>query len=405
MRRLAAFLKGISADCYMVCLYFICLPFTVVPTPFGSLLKIVTLPVVAVLGFTLFVGKERRLSFNSIHLMYSLYIAYVVFGLFILRNDLATTLVQDMLLTYAVLMLITMRVYTEDERKMIESTWIAVGIICVYLALSSNEMVNEFENRIVVSVFGHAEDPNQFCAYFIMPMVVSVKRIVEKSKKTPIYILLILLMFYSVMRTGSRGGMIGLLIGIIMCMFFAVKSLKAKLGMTAVAIICALVVIFVIFPLLPEDIQNRYDISSVVEDNAAGRFDIWAFLMDYIFEKPSRIIYGSGLFSTYDILELADLETGSGVAHNQFIQVLNDQGIIGLAMFSLIILSCFFRNVKKQPYYACAFVAIMSFSMSLTMYVFKPYINIIMMCALTFIKNEETRGVKNEIPSGADRKV
>lgn len=31
-----------------------------------------------------------------------------------------------------------------------------------------------------------------------------------------------------------------------------------------------------------------------------------------------------------------------------------------------------------------AFVSILSFSMSLTMYVFKPYLNIIMMCAMDF---------------------
>ncbi len=398
MKKLIGFLKKISIDCYMVCLYFACLPFTVVETPLGSLLKLITMPVVAVLGLKLFVGKRKPLAFNSVQLIYSLYMVYVICGLFLYRSEDTTVITQDMLLAYAVLMLMTMRQYTEDERQMIESAWIAVGIACTYLIFTSSAVINEFESRAMISVFGYTEDPNQFCAYFIVPVMVSVKRIMERRKTLPLYVLLVILMLYSVLRTGSRGGMIGILAGIAVSLFIAVKSFKAKIGMVAVAIVCVFIVVFVVFPLLPEDIQQRYNVNSVVEDNAAGRFDIWIYLLNYITEKPARIIYGSGILSTYPILEGARLETGSGVAHNQFLQVFNDQGIIGLALFLILIACCFLRNVKKQPYYSCAFVAIMAFSMSLTMYVFKPYINIMMMCAMTFAQSKELGGDKNEIP-------
>ena len=32
--------EKISAECILACVYFVCLPFTVVTTPFGSLLKV-----------------------------------------------------------------------------------------------------------------------------------------------------------------------------------------------------------------------------------------------------------------------------------------------------------------------------------------------------------------------------
>ena len=46
--------EKISIDCFLAGIYFLCLPFTVVTTPFGSLLKLVTLPVVLMLLVRLF---------------------------------------------------------------------------------------------------------------------------------------------------------------------------------------------------------------------------------------------------------------------------------------------------------------------------------------------------------------
>jgi len=400
IKKLCSIFSCVSVECLCVCLYFICLPFTIVSTPFGSLLKLITMPVVGILSYKLFIGERKKLAFNSVQLIYSLYMVYVVLGLFMYRSEIAVTHTKDMLLAYFVLMLVSVRVYNRNERELIETSWVVVGIVCTYLCLTSTEVANEFENRTIVYVFGFAEDPNQFCAYFIMPVMVCMKRIVEKRKTLPFYIVLILLILYSVLKTGSRGGLIGILIGIFVCIMLAVKSFKGKVAIMLVTLLCALVVIFVVFPLLPEDIQMRYDISSVVEDNAAGRFDTWKYLLVYASEKPSRLIYGSGLLSTYEILADANLEVGSGAAHNQYVQVLNDQGILGFIIFFAFICVCFFRNIRKQPYYSCAFVAVLAFSMSLTLYVFKPYINIIMMCAMSFedLHALKGRNVPNDNP-------
>ena len=100
------------------------------------------------------------------------------------------------------------------------------------------------------------------------------------------------------------------------------------------------------------------------------------------------MLHGSGMLSTYPIME-ANKSAGGAfelgrVAHNQFVQVFTDQGLIGLLGFLALIFTCIFRNIKKEPYIVSAFVSVMSFSISLTMYVFKPYLNIIMMCAMDF---------------------
>ena len=74
----------------------------------------------------------------------------------------------------------------------------------------------------------------------------------------------------------------------------------------------------------------------------------------------------------------------NGVAHNAFIQILNDEGLIGVILFAASVAACIFRNIKHRPLYACAMIALIGFALSLSFYVFKPYLNIMMMCAMSF---------------------
>ncbi len=373
--------QTLSAECILACIYFVCLPFTVVTTPFGSLLKVVTMPVVIVLLIRMFMGKSD-LCFNYIHFFYALYVIYTVFLLLVYSADAAVTQTKDMALGILMLLLITMRIYNEREKNLMETAWLIVGIVCIYICISSKEVVSEAENRAVVRVFGYEEDQNQFCAYLIMPVLISVKRMFKQKKLWFLYALIAALAFYSVLKTGSRGGLIGVLAGLLVYILIGIKSIKAK---TAV-VLCAVLTVFVFYaavmPNLPADVQSRYSIAAVREDGGSGRFEIWTFLIDYTMQRPERMIRGSGVLSTQDIMYAAGLK--NGVAHNAFIQILNDEGLIGLILFLAVIISCLVRTVKKEPLYASAMTALLAFSMSLTFYVFKPYLNIMMMCAMSF---------------------
>jgi len=374
----------ISLDCFMACLYFVCLPLTVITTPLGSMLKVVTMPTVAVLSVRLFMGKSR-LAFNYIHTAYIIYVLYTVFQLLYYQSENSITTTRDMVLGLLTFLLISMRIYNQREKEFIENTWIIVGIICIIATLTSNEVVSEVEERAVIKVFGYEEDQNQFCSYFIMPILICVKRIIEKRKLLPAYIAMILLIIYSILKTGSRGGLIGIVLGICAYIAIGIKNIKTKISIFISGILLACVVAFVIFPLLPDTVTERYSVERVAEDKGSGRFEIWEYLLKYTFDKPERIIRGSGLLSSYDILYKAPDKTfRNGVAHNTFVQIFSDQGLIGLLLFSVVMLSCLMRPFGTDKIYSCAFFALMAFSMSLTFYVFKPYLNIMMMCAMSF---------------------
>lgn len=385
--------EKISIECILACIYFACLPFTVVTTPAGSLLKVVTFPIAAILMIRLFMGKSE-LTLNYIHFFYGLYMLYTVGMLVVYSEDISVVTTKDMILGYLMLMLITMRIYNSREKELIETAWIAVGLVCIYVCVTSTEVVSEVENRAVVRVFGFEEDQNQFCAYLIMPVLISIKRIFERRKFYPVYIMILLLSFYAVLKTGSRGGLIGVFAGAAIYISIGMKSMRARLGVILAAIAVGLIFVSVVMPMLPEDVRARYTIEAVQSDGGSGRFEIWQFLLNYTVQRPERLIRGSGVFSTYSIMRSGGLK--NGVAHNAYIQILNDEGMIGLLLFVTVIALCIFRTIKRESHYAAGMVSLLAFSMSLTFYVFKPYLNIMMLCAMSFEDMPHLRKRRNK---------
>ena len=373
--------RAVSAECILACIYFICLPFTVVTTPLGSLLKVITMPITAVLLVRMLMGKSE-ISFNYVHFTYVFYLIYTVSLLFVYSESRAVITTKDMLLGALMFMLISMKIYNEREKRLMESAWLIVGIICIYACLSSKEVVSESMSRVVIRILGFEEDQNQFCAYLIMPTLVCIKRFLGKGRLKPFYAALLILSLYSILKTGSRGGLLGILLGIGVYALIGIDSVKARAALVCSGAVVTLFMVTVIVPRLPENVMNRYSVSAVEEDGGSGRTEIWKFLINYSFENPRRLIRGSGIVSTYSILPAAGFQ--NGVAHNVFIQILNDEGIIGLLLYIITVIACLVRNVKRQPMYACAHIAMLGFYISLTFYVFKPNLNIMMMCAMSF---------------------
>ncbi len=382
-------MSDISIDCVMVCIYLVCLPFTIVLTPFGSVLKVITMPLIAVLMYKLLFGECKKLQLNSVHLSYTLYMLCCVWSLLYRNTPKVMVLTKDMFLAYATVMMMTIRVYNEKEKNMIEAAWLVLDVFCIYLGIFSTEQRVAGLSREFVVIGGYYEDVNQFCTYFLMPLIICLKRIASKSPLTPFYAGLVILSLYAIMRGGSRGGMIAIVIEIVIYIFIGIKDIHKKIVVLIAGVLCAVVVMTVVFPNLPEDVRARYSIESVAADGASGRFDIWAGLIKYTCEKPERIIHGDGVMSTEETIKLTHSHDLAKGAHNQFIQVFADQGIIGLIFYLFWMATCFFRNVKKRPEYACAFTGLMGLAFSLSFYSFKPLTNIVIMCALTFENDRE----------------
>lgn len=383
-----------SLEIFAVCAYYLSMPLTFVTLIKGmSILKLITIPIAFFLVILMFVGKHE-VSFNCVHLIYALYILYAFASLLILNIDESVTIVQDMSLAFAVMIMATCKVYNQREKQLISYTWLLVGLISALLCVTSQSTIAG--DRTVIVIMGSREDPNQFCAYFILPILYALDKVVKREKIIWLFSLpYIVIIFYAILKTGSRGGLIGIVCAVACFIAIGIKNLKTKIIIFTAIILVVVIFLGIIFPMLPAVVQERYSVERVQEDKGSGRFDIWNYLVQYVFEHPQNMLTGFGLCSTLQIMK--DALFSNGYAHNQWIQEFIDQGIIGLILFTLLLAACFFRNIKSNLICSCAIVALIAFTMSLTFYTFKPYVNIIMLSAMSFEGELSSDRIRNKL--------
>lgn len=375
---------GVVAICLAT--YFACEPLTFI-TAFGgmSFLKLATMPILAVLLVAMFVSSSKHgikpIRFNGVHLLALIYLMYSTTTLFYYKNETATTQLKDLYLAYLVLILATCRPLNKRETKLISIAWLFVGVVCMMLVLNSNETI--YGDRTVIIINGSYEDPNQFCAYFVMPILTALSILLNANRplKKVLSLVYVGVLFFTILKTGSRGGLMGVGVAVFVYLFFATKGVIKKIAMVCGMALIAVMMFTVLMPYMPEGVQKRMSLEAVENDKGSGRFTIWQFLVNYTLNGDFKtMLFGHGLLSTYEIMH--ENFFTNGVAHNQTIQILFDQGILGLCTFVPLVLTALLRTIKKNKVAFAALCSIIVFSMSLTFYTFKPMINILMMCAL-----------------------
>ncbi|MGF7145908.1 signal transduction histidine kinase [Anaerotaenia torta] len=169
--------EKVSLYAKLACIYIISMPLTIITVTYGlSLLKIVSVIIGIVLVPNMFFGKGK-LSLNSVHLFFAIYLLYCIGGLLILRIDYAVFQIKGLIEAFIFVNVLSVRIYNQREKRWIESAWIIVGIICTIFGLISKEVVEA--TRITLSIFGFSEDPNQFCAYLILPLIYTIMHLTK----------------------------------------------------------------------------------------------------------------------------------------------------------------------------------------------------------------------------------
>lgn len=368
----------------MSALYIMCMPLQMVSLFAGfSVLRAISLVLAPVLLATLIFGKKQY-SFNSVHLFFALYVIYTIAAMFISRDEGTMKMLQALLQNAMIIVLVSMRVYNEREEKIFEYAWLMVGVVCIYIGLFSSVEMQNNTGRQAIVFFGSYEDPNQFCAYFVLSILYAMKRVIHKHKLAILYVVYILVLFYVVFKMGSRGGLLGILAAVFVYGIFSISGFVNKMKVISLMLVAALIIVGVVFPLVPQSVQDRFSVSQVVEDKGSGRFDLWAITFNAITKDWRSILFGNGIYSTTWILKKAG--SHAGFAHNHWLQLWCDQGLIAVIIFGVLFVCAGFRNRKRDPAVMAAVFSMLVFSMSLTMGSFKPFLNIIMMSAFTYEK-------------------
>jgi O-antigen ligase len=376
--------EKINIHTIIACLYFACMPLSIVPIPGNiSLLKFFSIFSGLALILALFLSKNiSEIQFNIVHLFIGLYVIYSISSLFLLYDANAWVILRGNIETTALLYIISFRIYNEKEKKALFNSWLIAGIITL-AAMFFNSVEFGMTGRLTIGIGSGNEDPNQLCGYFFVPMLICIEKIVNRTKYKILYVFLLLAMLYVSFATGSRGGLAAIFATIAVYSFMIFKSVGNKFKKTIALLLLFTIFFMVFYPLLPDSVKDRMTIESVVEDKGSGRFDLWTIVYDAITESKVSLIFGYGLGSTAYFLQEADKQ--NTVAHNHWLQVWCDQGFIGLLLFFLVVLFGGIRALPDDKIIAASLFGMFVLSMSLTLYAsYKPFWNILMMSAMNY---------------------
>ena len=370
----------IGIACILACMYFLALPLTITLNSSGSsFLKVVTLPIAGYFAASMFFyGKELEL--NSVHLCSFLYLITVVITLFADKSTLAVQYVRGYIETLGLMFFITVRKYSANEIKAFEIAQLLLLGIMIALGFIGADW---YGDRNTMTLFGSTCDPNYFAGFFLLPISTALKKVGENLIYTIICPVLILLGSYIVLTSGSRGGLFALIIVIISFVFINAKGTKQRLvGMTVIAA-AAIILWTVVLPILPEDVSSRFSIENLIESGGTGRADIWKSMLGEIKESAWELFYGRGIFVYHEMMISGKLS--HVVAHNQFIQVIYNQGIFGLIAFAMMSFAAVLRNIKKRGYISAAMLGTLALFMTLTINPsIKSYWNLLIYSAFSF---------------------
>src|SRR5215217_953022 len=154
--------------------------------------------------------------------------------------------------------------------------------------------------------------------------------------------------------TSSRGGLIALAVALIAAVFLGGR----RRGTMLVAVLGAvLVTVFYFATIAPADVRDRV----IHPEGGTGRVDIWTVGWRMVRDNTIEGV-GSGNFTTASIHYLLEpvllrddfIVDTPKVAHNTYLQVLAELGIVGFALFITILLFSFVCAVKAHRVAAAA---------------------------------------------------
>ena len=223
----------------------------------------------------------------------------------------------------------------EKERKMIYFGMIIVGVILAVIMFSGGQTVNvnDISGGRVTLVFGGLQiDNNNLAVALSIPLIASFGLITGNIKKA-VRLLCVgaaIVILLAILLTGSRGGLLALIVGLTACVIKVNNGIKVRTIIVSAVLVLTLLIVMQYF--LSEGIASRFTLNSVISSGGTGRFLIWEHIIDAF--KDSNIF--RELFGYGYSMQARVLQNTWGfytAAHNDFLQVLLDLGVVGLIVY------------------------------------------------------------------------
>ena len=217
--------RKISAHCLLACLYFLLLPTTIVVNSAGnSILKLATVPIGLYFLITILLSR-KKLHFNAVHFFLCAFTLTTIVTLFVDYSDTSVSYVIGYCLNAVLYICLSVVKYNDRELKLLEDVQILLLAVLLGITVISN---GSMFNRSTLEIFGQTSDPNYFVGYFIFPLSITVKRIIQ-SKYRIAYVLLAFFSIYCVFFSGSRGGLLAIFVLLLSSALLYPRKIKHKI--------------------------------------------------------------------------------------------------------------------------------------------------------------------------------
>lgn len=359
---------------FFLIIYILCLPLNAMNIgPFGSALKILAIMPV---GIAFISGSTFRISAAlKSQLAFTIFAALSM--IWSVALDKSTGRVISYVLLFVLLLSGSAFSYSQKDIKRVKSALAWSSRLTALVMLIFAEYVNgRFRLMGIIK-----EDPNYLCAYFAFGVIYSVGILTDKVKirrKIPAIAELILY-FYLILISGSRGGLIAIVAGAaVYLLTYGDKKTKHIVRKLVLVVIIAFAIISMI-DYLPESLRLRFTIGDVVEDGGSGRTQLWGQAIDlFLNANLLRQIFGFGTASIRWCFAYYGYPDGN-VVHNIFLETLAELGIIGLCIYTTAIVK-FIKNAFKfnDKFSFAVIFSMLIMSLSTSLYTFKPYFNIML---------------------------
>ena len=367
---------------FLIATYMLLLPFEYVLTSeFGSINRYIGILIIG----TCVISGKFRLSIGESTLLLLCFLLYgVISGFWAISLGYWSDVFFIYLKNAALFLAVTQCRFTRDQNNFIMRCYILGSILLVfYLITSSNVYVDALSGRTVISVAGGFFDPNYMAADIIMPMGYAYglfyKNLAKNQYKQMIGpIAVIVLLFYIIIVSGSRGA---LLATFAMFFFITVFNLRNKAIRRRVLMIA--LVLFLLFlivlQMLPEQIAERFSLDSLLgkTDSGGGRIELWVAALQGIRDN-FFFGYGAGC-----AIPAVGMYHGTDrAAHSLYFSSVLEFGVFALLLYAAIgmeIRRAYHRRQYEEVGMAIGILIACAFLDSLTTKFFWSFLMILFM--------------------------
>ena len=230
----------------------------------------------------------------------------------------------SILLFFIMFFLLVMYTPKLYEIKFIAKCFAVSGVIIALLLFILKEEYGL--GRYSYPIMGRLLEVNYLACYLSITFLFNFHTmLISKNTKKVFYGIFSFMILLAMFLTGSRGAFLAVSISSIILLLYH----PAKIIWKILLVFCLFALGFLF---LPEDLTSRFLKDSYNDGSNQMRLYLFHNALNYILEKP---VLGYGVSSGKAI-------TGFGSAHNTFLSVLLNFGLIGLIMYFVIM----FRNFK-----------------------------------------------------------